>query len=235
MLNQYRAVGFAVLTIILLALSQLSAAQMLPEAATIVAQPPKDKFLMLAPPRDINEIQSDIASAEWDRTTSSEAERTAQEQRSTAKAKIDEKKQAIASNKERLKIAKKEKNGSETLLLTTLGKALNRDKKMFEQREALRDAEIDLAKKRVELAILMKQAFDLERQLAIKRAEQPETIANELDAARTSRLLIDMEKATLEAQKTVANKQGEVADGAKKVVIRQLKTLEAQRNIYAGK
>lgn len=236
MFNQYRAFGFAaILTIIFLTLSQSYATQMLPDAAIIAARPPKERFLMLVAPRDIMEIQSDIVSVERDRTTASEAEQTAQELRSTATAKINENKQSIAANKDRLKISKKEKNESETLLLTTERKVLNRDKKLFEQREALRDAEIDLAKKRGELAILMKQALDLERQLAIKRAEHPEASVSELDTVRSARLLIDLEKATLEAQKTVANKQGEVAAGAKKVVIRQIKTLEAQRNIYAGK
>ncbi len=235
MLKQYRMIGFVILTIILPVSSQLYAAQMPPMSAPIIAPPPLDKFLMLVPQRDANEIQGDIEWAERDRASASEAERAAQEQRIAVAAKIEEKKQAIATNKDRLKIAKKDKNAAETLILTTEIKALNRDKDLFEKREALRDAEIDLAKKRGELAILMKQALDLERQMTLKRAEQTEISSGGLDAARTARILIDLEKGTLEAQKKVADKQGDVADSAKKVVVRQLKTLEAQRNIYAGK
>jgi hypothetical protein len=237
----YRVLGFPISAAVLLAASQLSiAGQMPPGAASeqappSVSSPAQDKFLMLVQPRDTAEIQRDIESAEQSRMAATEAEGTAKEQRSAAAARIEEKKQAISANKDRLKTAKNAKNESEILLLKTEGKALERDKNLYEEREALRDAEIDLAIKRKELASLMRQAFDLERQLAIKRVEQPETGVSGPETARVARVLIDLEKATLEMQKKVADKQSEVADGAKKVVERQLKTLEAQQNIYAGK
>jgi len=103
------------------------------------------------------------------------------------------------------------------------------------QREALRGAEIELARKRNELAALTKQALDLERQLVLKRTEPTETSASGTDSVRIARVLIDLEKATLEAQKKAADKQSEVADGARSVVGRQLKTLHARQNIYSGK
>lgn len=238
MRNRSYCIRFLFFAILLLAGSQSFAAQMPPSQVTAmpsIASSPKDKFLMLVPPRDITEIQRDIESAEQDRTAAAEAERTAQEQRAASVARIEEKKLAIAANKDKLKVAKREKKESEILLLETEKNALNRDKNLFEQREGLRDAEIDLARKRSELSILMKQAFDLERQLALKRADQTGDDISGPDGAREARLLIDLEKASLEAQKNVADKQGEVAGSAKKVIVRQLKTLEAQQNIYAGR
>jgi hypothetical protein len=148
---------------------------------------------------------------------------------------IAEKKRAISANKDKLKIAKREKNESEKLVLTTEGKTLRRDLELLEQREAIRGAEIELARKRNELAALTKQALDLERQLVLKRTEPTETSASSTDSVRLARVLIDLEKATLEAQKKVADKQREAADGARTVVDRQLKTLQAQQNIYSGK
>ena len=238
----YRFFGFLILMTSTLAIGQFSiAAQMPPgavsqqEAVSEVSPLPQDQFLLLVQPRDRAEIRRDIEMAEQVQSTAKEAEQIAQEQQAAAAARIEEKKQAISANKDRLKIAKKEKNEAEILVLTTELKALERDKDLYEQRESLRGAEIDLAKNRGELASLSKQAFDLELQLELKREEQPEFNPSGPETARATRVLIDLEKATLEMQKKVADKQGEVADSAKKVVDRQLKTLEAQLNIYAGK
>ncbi len=233
--------GYVISIAILFAVNPLSSAAQMPpgaavqEASTSVVAPPQDKFLMLVQSRDTAEIQRDIEQADQARTSASEAEKVAKEQKSQAAARIEEKKQAISVNKDKLKAAKKAKNEAETLLLKTEENALKRDKDLYEERESLRDAEIDLAVKRKELASLMKQAYDLELQLAIKRGEQPVTSVSGPESARAARVLVDLEKATLEMQKKVADKQGEVADGAKKVADRQLKTLEAQRNIYGGK
>jgi hypothetical protein len=44
----------------------------------------------------------------------------------------------------------------------------------------------------------MKQAFDLERPLAIRRVAQPKTVVSGPETARAARVLIDLERATLE-------------------------------------
>ncbi len=240
-MRMYRFWGLGIVAVALLAAGSSSVfAQMPPgivsdQSTPIVISPTQDKFLMMVQPRDLTEIQRDIDMAEQLQISATEAERVAQAQRSAAKSRIDEKKQALSTNKSKLKAAKDAKNEAEILLLQSEEKALERDKKLQEERESLRDAEIDLAKKRMELAALMKQAFDLERQLAIRRGEQAETSVSGPETARAARVVVDMEKATLEMQKKVADKQGEVAGRAKTVVDRQLKTLEAQQNVYSGK
>jgi len=193
-----------------------------------------ERFLTLVAPRQIAEIDRDIESADQAQTVAIEAEQRAQEQRSLAAARIQETRKLIDANTERRKAAKREGKQSEAAVLKTEEKALQREKDMLEQREALRDAEIELARRRNELAYLSKQALDLERQLALERREQTDSSAGEPDSARAARLLIDLEKTVLEAQKRVAGKQGQVADGARKVVDRQLKALEAQRKVYGG-
>lgn len=240
-MRKYRFWGLGIAAAVWIAAGSLNIfAQILPGIASdrstpIVVSPTQDKFLMMVQPRDVTEIQRDIDTADQLQISAAEAERVAQAQRSAAKSRIDEKNQALSTNKSKLKSAKDAKNHAEILLLQSEGKALERDKKLQEERESLRDAEIDLARKRMELASLMKQAFDLERQLATRRGEQPETSVRGPESARAARVVIDMEKATLEMQKKVADKQGEVADRAKRVVDRQLKTLAAQQNVYSGK
>lgn len=211
------------------------------EGAVAAQTPPQpaipettERFLMLVAPRGIAEIDRDLESAGQAQSVAIEAEQRAQEQRSLAAARIQESKKMIDANKEKQKAAKREGKQSEAVILKTEQKALQREKDMLDKREALRDAEIDLARKRNELGILSKQALDLERQLALKRQAQTDASVSGPESARAARLLIDLEKTVLEAQKRVADKQGRVADGARKVVDRQLKTLEAQQNIYGG-
>jgi hypothetical protein len=235
--NRYHWIGFLFSAALFIATNQLLiAAQMvpgtIPQTGYGTMTQAEERSLMLVPQRSVEEIQRDIDSADQARMAATEAERTAQEQRSSATAMIWEKKKAISANKDTLKIAKRAKNESEKLVLTTEGKALERDLELLEQREALRGDEIDLARKRNELATLTKQALDLERQLILKRTKKTETSASRADSVRIARVLIDLEKATLEAQKNVADKQSEVANRARTVVDRQLKTLQAHQNIY---
>jgi hypothetical protein len=199
------------------------------------AKKPAEQFLVLIPARDVADIQRDVESADRDRTAAGDAERLAQDQKSSLVTLIEEKKQAIAVNKDKLKAAKKDKNEAEIPLLTAEGKSLDRDKELLDQQLALREAEIILARARNEFASTTKQALDFERQLAQKRADQGVAAASKSDQARAARLLLDLEKATLEAQKKAADKQGEITDGLKKAIDHRLKTLEAQQNIFGGK
>lgn len=230
--TRYRWIGFPFSATIFIAANQLfSAAQMLPGAApqtgySTLTQA-EERSLMLVPQRKVEEIQRDMDSADQARTAAMAAERTIQDQRSSVTAMIGEKKKAISANKDKLIKAKGEKSESEKLVLTMVGKSLERDLELLEQREAIRGAEMDLARKRNELATLTKQALDLERQLVLKRTEPAERSASGTDSIRTAQVLIDLEKATLEAQRKVADKQSEVADRARTVVDRQLKTLQA--------
>jgi hypothetical protein len=232
MRTQFQSIVFPILIAFLLTAGRPLIAVQNPPAE---AKKPADQFLVLVPARDVADIQRDVDSTDRDRTAAGEAERMAQDQRSSLITRIEEKKQAIAANKEKLKAAKKDKNEAEIPLLTAEGKALDRDKDLLEQQLALRDAEISYSRARNELATATKQALDFERQLAQKRVEQGGAGESKSDQARAARWLIDMERATLDAQKKAADKQGEVADGLKKVVAHRLKTLEAQQNIYGGK
>ena len=169
-MHTYRHMALIFSTFLCAALAQeYAVAQMLPDVAVQTS----DRFLRLVPMREVTEIQRDIEAAEQARLAAVDAERIAQEERTAAAKLIDEKKQAININKDRQKAAKRDKNNAEMLVLGTEGKALERDKDMLEEREALRDAEIDLSRKRIELATLAKQALELEQQLIAKRIQLP--------------------------------------------------------------
>ena len=122
--NRYRRIGLLFSAAVIIAASQLLfAAQMLPgtvpQTGYGTMTQAEERSIMLVPQRSVEEIQRDIDSADQAGTAATEAERTAQEQRSSATAMIAEKKRAISANKDKLKIAKREKNESEKLVLTT--------------------------------------------------------------------------------------------------------------------
>ena len=191
-----------------------------------------DRFLVLVPVREVADIQRDFDVAEQARLEATDAQQTATQQRSVAATRVDQIKSAITSNKDRRASAKVEKNASEVVALEREGKDLERQKRLLDQRQELRDAEINLAKMRVDLATLRKGEFDLERQLAVKRMEWTGSAADK--DSKTAETLLSLERDTLNAQKKVAQKQGDVAQGSKSVVDRQLKTLEAQRKLNSG-
>ena len=191
-----------------------------------------DQFLVLVPVRDVAEIQRDFDAAEQFRLAAVEAQDTATQQRSDGAKRVEQIKSDIASNKERRAGARVEKNAAAAVALEREGENLERQRNLLNQRQELRDAEINLAKMRVELATLTKQQFDLERQLAMKRMEWSDSSGDR--DSKMAQSILSLERDTLNAQKKVADKQGQVADGSKNVVNRQLKTLEAQRKLNEG-
>lgn len=193
-----------------------------------------DSFLALVPPRDVSEIDADIAAAEADRASAAREEENALSLRSGSDARIQVKKREISAADGRKNLAKREKQDAQVAALEAEKKALEREKTLMERRKSLREAEIDLAKKRAELAALTRQSLDLEKELMLKRAEHGGVGGGGPQAARANQILFDLEKATLEAQRKRADKAGEVTDREKRVVERRIQILEAQRSVISG-
>jgi hypothetical protein len=205
------------------------------QAQTTTAPVATDSFLALVPPREIVDIDRDIAAAEADRSSAAREEESALALKSGSDARIQVKKREISAADGRKNLAKREKKEAEVAALEAEKNALEREKNLMERRKSLREAEIDLAKKRAELATLTRQALDLEKQLMLKRAEHGGIASGGPQAARSNQILFDLEKATLEAQRKRADKAGEVTDREKRVVERRMQILEAQRSVVSGR
>jgi hypothetical protein len=193
-----------------------------------------DSFLALVPPREVADIQRDIASAEQTRTAAANAERNAMSLRAGAEVLITAKKQQINDVKDRKKVAKRNKNDAAGASLEAQEKASEREKDLLERRKSLREAEIELAKKQTDLAELERAALRLEYELALKRAERAAVPPGSAGAVRLEQVTLDLEQATLEAQKKHAERQREVAERAKQVIERQLQILDARRKLVGG-
>jgi len=193
-----------------------------------------DSFLVLVTPRDTGAIQQEVNAAVQRRALAENARLQAEGLRGGAQLRIEDMKRAISAVNDRVNLAKKEKREADVAQLTAERMTAEREKSLLERRSSLRDAEIDLQKKRTENADLDRKTLELELQLALKRAAKLAPVPNNLERRDYDQGASELEQRVLEAQRAYAGNLGEVADGEKRVVERRLALLSAQRKVAMG-
>jgi hypothetical protein len=221
----------------LLVLSLLLGAQTLVAQGKRKATPSSgfDSFIMLVPPRDSTTIKKQLRSA----TEAVTLAETRREQAETmvlgARARIEAKKVEIIRIKERVDLAKRENRDADRLGLDAERKAAEREIDLLKRREELRQAEIELETQRAELAALTRKALELELQLATRRAGRSRTPVGGAGGASLDRVIGELEKQTLEAQRAQAASNIDVADREIRMIDRRLELLDAQQKVLGGK
>jgi chromosome segregation ATPase len=207
-------------------------------AQTLRAQPPAasgfDSFLMLVAPRDTITIKRQLRTAVEAKTQAENRRQQAETMRLGARGRIESKKVEMVRIKERIALAKKENRDADRLGLEAERKAAEREKGLFERREELRQAEIELETSRAEFAGLNQRALELELQLAVRRAGRSRTPIGGAGGASLDRVIGELEKQTLEAQREQSLYSTEVAEREIKVIDRRLELLEAQQKVLGG-
>ncbi|HET6777792.1 MAG TPA: hypothetical protein VFH26_02800 [Gemmatimonadales bacterium] len=202
--------------------------------AQTVAVSKFDSFIMLIPPRDSNVIKKQIRAAAASEVAAEKARQQAETMRLGASSRIEFKKVEINRIKERISLAKKEHREADRVGLEAERKAAEREIELLRRREELRDAETILETKRAELSGLMKQALELELQLAIRRAGRKRVPVGGAGGASLDRVIGELEKQTLEAQRVQSASSIEVSDQEIRVIDRRLEMLDAQQRVLAG-
>src|SRR3954447_2576502 len=194
-----------------------------------------DSFLVAVTIRDTSEIQRDLGSAIQARTQAERDRARAEELRASARARMTRKERDIDAIKAREKVAKDQKRSADVVALQAEKKAAEREKDLIQRRGSLREGEIELEKKRAELAEVRRQALELELQLALRRLEQRSVPGGvgPVDA-RTRQVLGELDRRTLERQREEADKSKEVADRRKDIIKKRLEILDAQRKFVGG-
>jgi hypothetical protein len=193
-----------------------------------------DSFVLLVPPRDTATIKKQIKSAAAAEATAEKAREQTETMRLGATSKIEFKKVEIVRIKERINLARKENREADRLGLEAERKAAEREIELLRRREELRQAEIDLEIVRADLAALTRQALELELQLAVRRAGRSRTPVGGAGGASLDRVIGELEKQTLEAQRAQAASNIDVADREIRVIDRRLQLLDAQQKVLAG-
>jgi hypothetical protein len=194
-----------------------------------------DSFIMLVPPRDSMTVKKQLRSA-VDAAAQAEIRRQqAETMRLGATARIEAKKVEIVRIKERVDLAKRENRDADRLGLEAERKAAEREIELLKRREELRQSEIELEIERAELAGLTKKALELELQLAIRRAGRSRAPVGGAGGASLDRVIGELEKQTLEAQRAQAASNIDVADREIRMIDRRLELLDAQQRVLGGK
>jgi hypothetical protein len=193
-----------------------------------------DSFIMLVPPRDSMSIKKNVRAA-GDAVTLAETRRQqAETMRLGARARIEAKKVEIVRIKDQINVAKKENRDADRVGLEAERKAAEREIDLLERREDLRQAETELEARRSEYAALSKKALELELQLAIRRTGRQRKVVGGAGKASLDRVIGELEKQTLEAQRAQAASSIEVSDQEIKTIDRRLELLDAQQKLVTG-
>jgi len=194
-----------------------------------------DSFIMLVPPRDTNTIKKQIRTAGTAIAAAEKARQQAETMRLGATSRIEFKKVEIVRIKDRINVAKKENRDADRVGLEAERKAAEREIELLKRREELRQAETELESKRAEYADLTKKALELELQLAVRRAGRLRTPVGGAGGASLDRVIGELEKQTLEAQRAQAAASIEVSDQEIRVLDSRLDLLDAQQKVLSGK
>jgi hypothetical protein len=219
---------------IILALTLLGA------PSAVWAQAPKptggfDSFLLLVAPRDSMTIKRSLKAAVEAGALAESRRQQAETMRLGARARIEAKKVEIMRIKEKVGVAKKENREADRVGLEAERKAAEREIDLLKVREELRQVETELESKRAELAGITQKALQLELQLAVRRAGRSRAPAGGAGGASQDRVIGELEKQTLEAQREQAASSVEVADREIRVLDRRLDLLDAQQRVLSGK
>jgi hypothetical protein len=193
-----------------------------------------DSFLLLVPPRDSITIKRSLKAAVEAGTLAESRRQQAETMRLGARARIEAKKVEIVRIKEKVGVAKKENREADRVGLEAERKAAEREIDLLKVREELRQVETDLETKRAELAGITQKALQLELQLAIRRAGRSRAPAGGAGDTSQDRVIGELEKQTLEAQREQAAATVDVADREIRVLDRRLDLLDAQQRVLSG-
>jgi hypothetical protein len=194
-----------------------------------------DSFIMLVPPRDSISIKKNVRAAADAVSLADTRRQQAETMRLGARARIEAKKVEIVRIKDRINVAKKENRDADRAGLEAERKAAEREIDLLERREDLRQAETELETRRAEYAALSKKALELELQLAVRRTGRQRKAVGGAGGASLDRVIGELEKQTLEAQRAQAASSIEVSDQEIKTIDRRLELLDAQQKLSGVK
>lgn len=194
-----------------------------------------DSFIMLVPQRDSNTIKRQIRATAAAETAAERGRDQAETMRLGATSRIEFKKVEIVRIKDRINIAKKENRDADRVGLEAERKAAEREIDLMKRREELRQAEIELETSKADLEGLTKKALELELQLSIRRAGRLRAPVGGAAGASLDRVIGELEKQTLEAQRAQAASSIATAEQEIKAIDRRLELLDAQQKVLGGK
>ena len=188
-------------------------------------------FTEILPARSLERIQAGIQATQVEIREADASRSRATELRALARGQLDLKKRELSVLDQRIKNAKKGKQDVDAMAATAEKRISEREKSLLERRIDLHGTEIEVAEKSRLLATADRQALDLEQSLATRRAERAAlgaTPSATSGANRLDQLIHELERNTLEAQRSRASAASEVANREHELVERRIAMYDAQ-------
>jgi hypothetical protein len=225
---------------LLFALTSAASAQEVPSSPTTAVAPAAtampvmavDSSLDFVPLRTQDDIRYDIEQSRSSELQANAAMNRAKEQQAGMKSRVAITQQELKALDSKISLAKKEKREPERVSLEAEKKVTERNKAVMERREALRGMEIQLAQKEMELAVASRKALELELELAAQRSERAQlggAVGPATEEARLDQVIRELERRTLEAQRTRVGVSRQVGEREQGLVERRLELLRAEQ------
>lgn len=186
-------------------------------------------FIDVLPARSPERIQALLESAKAAERDADADLIQATNHKASTKGVTEVKKREISTLDARIKVADKSKQDAEKVALQAEKKGLERQKDFLERRGALHSSEIDAAKAAKKLAQVSQSGFELELQLASRRAERAKVAGTDPVATLNhDQVIRELERKTLEAQQSRAQAAKDLAARDEDIARRRLELYTAQ-------
>jgi chromosome segregation ATPase len=206
----------------------------------VLADAPPDSLLTLLPPRAVEIVQQDLATAEAMEGAAKADMVSAQGRLGEAKAQVNVRKSEVETIKAKIKLAKEQKNQTEQENLERQGRAMELRAKVLEARTEMREAEVSFADARREAAQTQSGFLKKELELLGKRNDLVKMNsagqgATNLDGlVRLQTEIRDLERRCLEILKDVAEKAKHAAEDESSLLGKRLKLHDGQLALIGG-
>ena len=193
-------------------------------------------FVEILSPRPADRIRREIEEAKVDQREAEAEVSDRQGLEDQVKAMVEVKKQEVSTLDAQRKLAEKSKQEAEVASFEAEKKDAERHKQFLEKRVSLHQAEKETARARKNLAEATLKALELELQLTNRRAERDRTpVTDAAVALRHENVIRDLERKVLEAQRTQADREKQVADKHQDIAKRRLELYQAQAAAVGGR
>lgn len=186
-------------------------------------------FIDVLPWRSLQRIRADENDARTDLAEAEAELAYGTEQKEKTKGMVEAKKQEISSIDAKRKLADRSKQEAEKVAFEAEKKDAERHKRFLERRISLHEAEIDRARAAKKLAEATLRALELETELVSRRGERAGVAGTDPAATRRQdAVILVLEGRVLEAERSQAEAQKQLADKDVDIARRRLELHKAQ-------
>ncbi|HEY9507824.1 MAG TPA: hypothetical protein VIQ27_17825 [Gemmatimonadales bacterium] len=207
-----------------------------PTAGTTAAALSTLGFVEIVTPRPADRLRREIEENKLDMADAEADIKQIQAREDQVKAMVEVKKQEVSTVDAQRKLAEKNKQEAEAAGFAAEKKDAERHKQFLERRVSLHQAEKESAKARKNLLEAARKSLELELQLTTRQGERDlAAVTDPAASLRQDNVVRELERKVLEAQRTQADREKQLADRHVDITKRRLELYQAQQAAAGGR